>query len=153
MNEYFNNNLENPQFLFHGSPKKLDIIKPHQANDEDNNVENIDNAIFLTSSLIVASAYAFKDSIKAMSSNLNWNFEIGRNPVTNEVFVTMDNVNVDDSLEGFVYVFPFDKTYYHEGRSIQYKCYKNIEPIDIIKVRFVDFKRFYAINQRVAKSR
>ena len=32
----------------------------------------------MTSSFIIASAYAFKDKIKEMSEGLKWNFEIGK---------------------------------------------------------------------------
>ena len=100
----------------------------------------------MTSSFIIASAYAFKDKIKEMSEGLDWNFEIGRDANTGEIFVIMDNVNVDDELEGYIYVFDYDDTYTHEERSIQYKCHKNVVPIDVISVKFKDFKNYYSIN-------
>lgn len=59
----------------------------------------------MTTSFILASAYAFKDSIKKMSENLDWNFEMCATPYTNEIYVIMDNVIVDDDLEGYIYVF------------------------------------------------
>ncbi len=147
MSKYLNNDIYNPNYLYHGSPKKLEVIEQRQAHDSDGVKENEDYAVFMTSSFIVASAYAFKDRIKEMSQDLQYEFEIGRNPETDEIFVIMDNVNIDDELEGYVYVFDFDSTYEHEERSIQYKCHKNVTPIDVIPVRFKDYKQFYTINQ------
>lgn len=146
MDKYLDNSLTSPTFLFHGSPKKLEVIEQRQAYDSNGNKENEDFAVFMTSSFIIASAYAFKDKIKEMSEGLDLNFEIGRDANTGEIFVIMDNVNVDDELEGYVYVFDYDDTYTHEGRSIQYKCHKNVVPIDVVSIKFKDFKNYYSIN-------
>ena len=146
MDKYLNNSLKKPTFLFHGSPKKLEVIEQRQAYDSNGTKENENFAVFMTSSFIIASAYAFKDKIKEMSEGLDWNFEIGRDANTGEIFVIMDNVNVDDDLEGYIYVFDYDDSYTHEGRSIQYKCHKNIVPIDVVSIRFKDFKNYYSIN-------
>ena len=32
--------------------------------------------------------------------------------------------------------FDYDDSYTHEGRSIQYKCYKNVVPIDVVSIKF-----------------
>lgn len=146
MDKYLDNSLISPTFLFHGSPKKLEVIEQRQAYDSNGIKENEDFAVFMTSSFIIASAYAFKDKIKEMSEGLDWNFEIGRDANTGEIFVIMDNVNVDDDLEGYIYVFDYDDSYTHEGRSIQYKCHKNVVPIDVVSIRFKDFKNYYSIN-------
>ena len=146
MDKYLDNSLTNPTFLFHGSPKKLEVIKQRQSYDSNGIKENEDFAVFMTSSFIIASAYAFKDKIKEMSEGLDWDFKIGIDDDTGKIFVVMDNVNVDDELEGYIYVFDYDDSYTHEGRSIQYKCYKNVVPIDVVSIKFKDFKNFYSIN-------
>ena len=151
MNDYFNNDLNNPAYLFHGSPKLLDIIEQRQAYDSNGNAENEDFAVFLTSSFIIASAYAFKDRIKELSDGLDWNFEIGYDVDNDEVSIKFENVNIDDDIEGYIYVFPFSENYEHHGRSIQYKCYENIKPIDIIKVKLADFKKYYSISSSSIK--
>ena len=101
----------------------------------------------MTSSFIIASAYAFKDKIKELSEGLEWNFEIGRNTDSSELFVVMDNVNIDDELEGYVYVFNYNDSYTQVDRSIQYKCHENVTPIDVIKIKFKDLKKYYIINE------
>lgn len=146
MNKYFNNDINNPIFLFHGSPKQLDVVEQRQAYDSNGNRENEDFAVFMTSSFIIASAYAFKDKIKEMSEGLNWNFEIGMDSDTDEIYIIMDNVNVDDELEGYIYVFDYDDSYTHERKSIQYKCHENVVPIDVVSIKFKDFKNYYIIN-------
>lgn len=143
---YHDNDLNQPKYLFHGSPKLLDIIEQRQAHDSNGNVENEDFAVFLTSSFIIASAYAFKNKIKEISDGLDWNFEIGYDADSEEINIIFENVNIDDDMEGYIYVFPFDEKYEHHGRSIQYKCHENIIPIDVIKIKFADFKKYYLIN-------
>lgn len=103
----------------------------------------------MTSSYLIASAYAFKDKIKEISNDLHWNFEIGGNAQTGEINIIMENVNIDDDLEGYIYVFPFDETYEHNQNTIQYKCHKNIKPIDKIKIKFSEFEDYYVINQNI----
>ena len=122
-------------------------MEQRQATDSNHNLENEDYAVFLTSSFLIASAYAFKDKIKEISDNLPWNFEIGGNAKTGEINIIMENINTDDDLEGYIYVFPFDDTNEHKENSVQYKCHRNIKPIDKIKIKFSDFKDFYIINQ------
>lgn len=103
LEKYLNNNLEKPKFLFHGSPKALDVIVQNQAHDSNSNLENEDSAVFLTSSFIIASAYAFKDKVKELSRDLDWSFEIGGD-VTGEVNIDFNNVRVQDDLYGYIYV-------------------------------------------------
>lgn len=150
MINYLSNDLQKPIYLFHGSPRLLDTIEQRQAHDSNGNAENEDFAVFLTSSFIIASAYAFKDRIKELSDGLDWNFDIGYDVDNNEVNIKFENVNIDDDIEGYIYVFPFDENYEHHGRSIQYKCHENIKPVDVVKVKFADFRRYYQIdNQKV----
>ena len=147
MLKYMNNSLEKPKYLFHGSPKLLEVIEQRQSFDSNNNKENEDYAVFLTSSFFIASAYAFKDRIKELSEGLEWNFEIGYNFDDNKINIKMENVKVYDDLEGYIYVFTFNKNYKHDERTIQYKCYENIKPLDIVKIKFSDFKKYYLINK------
>lgn len=146
MDNYFSNDLANPKYLFHGSPKLLDMIEQRQAYDSNGNVENEDYAVFLTSSFIIASAYAFKDTIKELSDGLDWNFEIGYDADNKEANIKFENVNIDNNIEGYIYVFPFDEKYEHHEKSIQYKCHKNIKPIDVVRVKLVNFKKYYSIS-------
>ena len=145
MDNYLCNDINNPTYLFHGSPKKLEVIEKRQSHDSNGNIENIDNAVFLTSSFIMASAYAFKDTIKEMSSNLDWEFEISYDSVNNQPNIVFKNVNINDDLVGYIYVFNFNNKYEHTTSSSQYKCHEDITPIDVIKIQFKDFKKFYKI--------
>ena len=40
MNIYENNDIKNPKYLFHGSPKLLETIEPRQSFDSGNNHEH-----------------------------------------------------------------------------------------------------------------
>ena len=152
MTIYENNDIKNPKYLFHGSPKLLETIEPRQSSDSGNNHDNEDYAVFLTSSFLMASAYAFKDTIKERSNGLDWNFTIGYDSDSKEAVIKMDNVNIDDDIEGYVYVFPFDEKYDHTKGSTQYKCHDSIKPIDVVKIRFADYKNYYTINNGVQRT-
>lgn len=151
LEEYLNNSLNNPKYLFHGSPNFFEMAEPRQAHDALGTKYNEDFAVFLTSSFIISTAYAFKDRIKKISDNLPYDFDIGYDANNDEIYIQMNNVNVDDDLTGYVYVFSYDETYEHYGRSIQYKCHKAIQPIDVIKIKFSDYKMYYEINQDIKK--
>lgn len=151
--KYMNNDLNNPKYLFHGSPLLLSELEMRQSHDSNGTIENEDFAVFLTSSFIIASAYAFKDKIREISSELDYDFEIGRDADRGTLIINMNNVNVDDDMEGYIYVIPYDESYEHHGRSIQYKSHSNIKPIETIKIRFSDYKHFYSINGNVIAKR
>jgi len=103
MKKYLEQDIDNPKYLFHGSPMKLDIIRQNLSNDSNNESVNIDYAIFLTPSFLVSTAYAFKDTIKLNSKDLDWSFNI--NNINDYPIMKMKNVRVDNNILGYVYVF------------------------------------------------
>ncbi len=141
---YYNQDLSEPQWLFHGSPQKLEIVNTKLSHDSDNNLVNIDNAVFLTSSKEIASAYAFKDSIKENSKGLKWNFVIEQQE--KYPIMTMENVCVDDDIEGYIYIFVNDGSFVNEPiGSLQFKSFKNLKPANVIKIKYIDYKDKYKI--------
>ena len=143
LEKYINQDINNPRYLFHGSPKKLDVLRPISAHDFNNNINNIDCAIYMFPSLVKASAYAFKDTIKKNSNDLDWNFEI---PSNNDYPVMkMRNVNINDNIMGYIYVVKKTDEIKKDENSIQYKCYKKLVPIDVIKVKYSDFKNYFEV--------
>lgn len=143
INEYLNQDINNPNYLFHGSPKLLDKLVPNISHDSNNNLNNIDNAIFLFPSFIKCTPYAFKDTIKEKSKDLNYNFII-----TNKSefpLMKMSNVRIDENIIGYIYVFKRDNDMIKDKNTYQYKCYKELIPIDIIEVKYKDYKKYYEI--------
>ena len=47
LQKYLNQDIDNPIYLFHGSPKVLSELHPSQSYDADGNKQNIANALFL----------------------------------------------------------------------------------------------------------
>ena len=76
INEYKSQNIFEPTYLFHGSPFEIEVLEPRQSSDEQNN-ENEDNAVFLTSNFITAVAYAFRNKLKEI--NEHYSFSINNN--------------------------------------------------------------------------
>ena len=138
---YINQDINNPKYLFHGSPKLLKKLIPQQSYDSNNNENNIANAVFLFPSFIKATAYAFKDTIKENSKDLDWNFTI---PNNNDIPVMiMENVNIDENIKGYIYVVEKDNDMIKDNNNLQYKCKKEIVPIDTIEVTYKDYKEYY----------
>lgn len=141
--EYLNQDINNPKYLFHGSPKKLSILEPKLTNDSNHNKNNIATAIFLFPSFLKSTPYAFKDTIKKLSSELDWNFEIPNN--NTYPLMTMENVNVFDDIIGYIDVFKKDNSMIKDNNTYQYKCYHQLFPIDIIKVKYQEYKKYYKV--------
>lgn len=144
--KYLNQDIDNPTYLFHGSPKSLSILKPNQSYDAIGNQQNIANAIFFFPSFLKSTPYAFKDTIKANSEGLEWNFEITNSNTL--PLMTMENVNIDEDIVGYIYVFFKDDDMIKDNDSYQYKCFKEKQPIDIIKISYKDFKKYYKVKNR-----
>ena len=141
--KYLNQDINNPKYLFHGSPLKLDVIEPRLSKDTKGNEKNIANAIFLFPSFLKATPYAFKDTIKEKSKLLNWGFEI---PNTNDfLLMIMENVIIDETIKGYIYVFEKSDDMIKDNFSYQYKCYKKLIPCDMIEVYYKDFKDYYEV--------
>ena len=123
--------------------KKLSILDPKLTNDSNHNKNNIATAIFLFPSFLKSTPYAFKDTIKKLSSELDWNFEISNN--NTYPLMIMENVNVFDDIIGYIYVFKKDNSMIKDNNTYQYKCYHQLVPIDIIKVKYQEYKKYYKV--------
>ena len=143
MYEYLNQDIDHPKYLFHGSPKKLSILEPKLAHDSNNNKNNIATAIFLFPSFLKSTPYAFKDTIKNLSTQLDWNFEIPNNDTY--PLMIMENVNISDDITGYVYVFLKNDTMIKDKNTYQYKYYPKLTPIDVVEVKYKDYKKYYKL--------
>ena len=149
ISKYFSQDVLRPNYLFHGSPLVLDSLTLHTSHDSNYNLDNVDTAVFLTSSLLIASCYAFKDKIKEESekNNLDWDFQISSTETV--PIMTMENVVIPDDLSGYIYVFPYNDSFRNEPEdSLQYKSYKNLQPIDVVLIHYSDFKKYYVLNNK-----
>ncbi len=136
-------NYEN-NYMYHGSSKLVNEIILNQAHDSSRSLVNIDYAVFLTDSIDIASAYAFKDSIKKISEGCKYNFFVsstGDYPI-----MQMENVVVNDEIEGYIYVFEKSDQFINDPVGTrQFKSYENLKPLDVIKVYYKDFKHLYEV--------
>lgn len=145
--KYLNQDIDNPEFLFHGSPYKLDKVSPRLSHDSLNQEENIAEAVFLFPSFIKSIPYAFKDTIKANSSNLDWSFDIPNDNVL--PIMIMRNVNIDENIKGYIHVFKKDSDMIKDEGTYQYKCYKELIPCDVLEVCYKDFEEYFEIVEEV----
>ncbi len=148
--EYMKQDLNNPKYLFHGSSELLHNIEIRKSHDSSGRKQNIDEAVFVTPSFLVATAYAFKDKIKELSLNngLKYDFEV--NHQEEMPIMTMANVLIPEELDGYVYVFEYNEKFINDPvGTLQYKSYENLKPIDVLKINYEDFKSFYEIKQEM----
>ena len=143
LEEYLKQDIDNPQYLFHGSPKTLEVLVPQESHDSRGNSNNLATAVFLFPSFLKATPYAFKDSIKELSEGKKWNFEIPNDD--SYPLMRMRNVSLDDELVGYIYVFNKDDSMVKDEKSYQYKCFKELKPIDVVTVRYGDFSSYYEV--------
>ncbi|MBR4270897.1 MAG: hypothetical protein IKQ31_04440 [Clostridia bacterium] len=135
------------KYMFHGSIHKLDSLKPMKATDSNGTLANIDTAIFLSSDFLGAIPYAFKDTIRECSKGLPWSFSVS-NSKDNPIRMKMKNVRVDPTIEGYVYVFEKTGDMVNDpAGSIQYKCYKNLTPKQVLKVKYEDYAKYFEIEK------
>lgn len=149
LEEYINQNIFEPNYLFHGSPFEIEQLEPRQSND-DQNKENEDKAIFLTSWFINATAYAFRNKLKEF--NEHYSFSMNNNGQLPAMIFEVNNLPVD--LFGYVYVFQKDDSIIKDNHeyTTQYRCYHNLKPIDVIKVYYKDFAKYFK-RENIHKSR
>ena len=57
----------------------------------------------------------------------------------------MENFNISDNIIGYIYVFLKDDDMIKDSDSYQYKCYKELVPIDIVEVHYKDFSQYYEV--------
>ena len=147
LDKYLEQDIDNPKYLFHGSPKRLYKLVPMLSHDSDGNINNIADAIFLFPSFLKSTPYSFKDTIKKNSKELKWSFDI---PNGNDFpLMKMSNVNIDEDIIGYIYVFENNPDMIKDNDSYQYKCYKELVPIDVIEVSYNDYMKYYeVINKR-----
>lgn len=134
--EYLNQDVFNPKYLFYGGLYDNKELESRQSIED-----NEEEAFFLTSWFINAAAYAFKEALKGVNDNysfsINNDFEL---PVMN-----FKVENLPDDLYGYVYVFEknADMIKKKPKHTIQYKCYHDIEPIEVIKIYYKDFEKYF----------
>ena len=141
--KYLNQDIDNPKYLFHGSPRRLFKLVPKLSHDSDGNIDNIAEAVFLFPSFLKSTPYAFKDTIKKYSAGLNWDFDIPNGD--DYPLMKMSNVNIDENIIGYIYVFENCSDMIKDDETYQYKCYKELVPIDVIEVCYKDYMKYYEV--------
>lgn len=141
LNEYLEQDIWNPKYLFHGSPYEIDILEPRKSTDVQNK-ENEDNAIFLTSWFINAMAYAIRNKLKEM--NEHYGFQMNNNGELPAMLFSVENL--PDDLYGYVYVFDKIDNMIKDNHeyTTQHRCYHELRPIDVVKVYYKDFADYFS---------
>ena len=140
LQEYLNQDLFNPKYLFHGTAHEIVKLECRQSTDSKNK-DNEDNAIFLTSSFYTAAAYAFSRRLKEI--NEHYSFSMNNNGELPAMIFEVENL--PDDLCGYVYIFEKSDDMIKDNHqcTTQYRCYHDLQPQKVIKISYKDFEEFF----------
>ena len=148
LDEYMNQDVFNPKYLFHGTAHEIDKLELRQSTDNENK-DNEDNAIFLTSSIYTAAAYAFSRRLK----ELNEHYSFSMNNNGNLPAMVFDVDNLPDDLCGYIYIFDKNEDMIKDNHEFttQYRCYHDLTSQKVIKVNYRDFEGFFSRENQTNK--
>ncbi len=135
LKEYMEQDIHHPKYLFYGSNEKMDIV--------DIGKENSNEPIFIFPEFVRATAYAFKDTIKKNSVGLKYRIIIKNQKIY--PVMTLENVNIKDDMQGYIYVFKNNEDFMKDKHSMKYRCNKEQVPYDLITIKYSDFKEYYEV--------
>jgi hypothetical protein len=140
LQEYLNQDILNPNYLFHGTAHELEKLECRKSIDTINK-DNEDNAVFLTSSFYTAAAYAFSRRLKEI--NEHYSFSMNNNGEIPAMTFEVDNL--PDDLHGYVYVFDKSNDMIKDNRdyTTQYRCHHDLIPQKVIKIYYKDFEEYF----------
>ena len=138
--EYKEQDVFNPKYLFHGTAHEVEKLELKQSTDSENK-DNEDNAVFLTSSIYTAAAYAFSRRLKEI--NDHYSFSMNNNGELPAMIFEVDNL--PDDLYGYIYIFDKSDDMIKDSHeyTTQYRCYHNLIPQKVIKVNYKDFEEYF----------
>ena len=141
LKEYKEQDVFNPKYLFHGTAHEVEKLELKQSTDSENK-DNEDNAVFLTSSIYTAAAYAFSRRLKEI--NEHYSFSMNNNGELPAMIFEVDNL--PDDLYGYIYIFDKSDDMIKDNHeyTTQYRCYDTLIPQKVIKVNYKDFKEFFS---------
>ncbi len=132
--EYLMQDLDNPQYIFHGSNSLLPTIKPHQANDTNKKGPGNQFAIYGTPLPLVAALFALKSKKFSSTTNIT--------PDISKLKTTIYNGSIPEDSTGYIHVCK-SANFHRCGEGYQWVCYEEVTPVDIIQVYCKDFKDFF----------
>ena len=145
LEEYKNQDIFNPKYLFHGTSHEIERLECRESNDSENK-NNEDNAIFLTSSFYTAAAYAFSRRLKEL--NDDYSFSMNNNGELPAMVFEVDEL--PDDLCGYICVFEKDDDMVKDDfdSTTQYRCYHDLIPQKNVKVDYKDFEKYFSRKQK-----
>lgn len=131
--EYLNQDYYNPTYIFHGSPFLIEeALIPNKGNDSIGNESNNQIALYGSSIFLGAVPYAI------ITNNISCS--VGYYPW--DISAVIYEGIIKENQEGYIYVFKSNK-FKQCDETCQYVCHEAIQPIEIIKVKYKDYKQLF----------
>ena len=127
--ELLEQDLDNPKYLFYGSPLWLKKINSDK------------NEIILVPLFTMAPSYAFKDIIE--QNNKDCRITITNN--SEYPMMIIENALIDENISGYIYAFLKDDTMIKDGDSYIYRCREELMPYATFKVFYRDYAKYYEV--------
>ena len=117
------------EYLYHGSPVKVDTLLPHQALDESFS-EGCQCAVYATSSKEMAICFALGNVIESDDAERTMMPETGNKLI-------FKHCHPNYGGKGYLYVL--DKSKFTHSMGLQWVCYEEVIPVEIIEINVDDY--------------
>ena len=139
----YNNDLENPDYLYLGTAKMIDFEELKM-----NNYKNPSFKMILTSHYNEACANAFAEKLRDNNKDREYSIEVHGTSIP---ILVADNVNdLKDNTTVYVYAFMYDEIFKNEGNH-QFSIEEVVKPFSMTEIAYKDYKVYYRINQSKEK--
>lgn len=128
-----NINMLKPDYLYHGSPKKLEILKPSQAIGFSGAGDN-EHAVYAVACYELAVAFAL--TLTAQTHTAVFSVDTQSNPPV----IRLKDTLIDWQKTGYIYKLPL--TSFQLIAPDQWVSYEPVIPVEVFKINPIDYKNW-----------
>ena len=138
------------RYIFHGSPKLIKELAPHQARCASGKEQNLHNAVYGSSAPEFAIVFAFEKT--PTTENLKesgWTVSTPSNKAKpDSPWATLYKMKIEENAKGFLYYFPKEKFSRSSPGSIQLICQESIAPEKVFQINYKDFEYLFKLSDK-----
>lgn len=130
------NNMQKPDYLYHGSPKQLEVLKPAQATGFSGAGDN-ENAVYAVAHYELAVAFALSLTAQTDTPVFSVNTEM------NPPIIQLKDTLIDWHKTGYIYRLP--STSFQLIAPDQWVSYTAVRPVEVFKINPMDYKNWITL--------
>lgn len=137
LSSYFNENLENPNYLYLGSSHEIDFEKLKEDNHDNDSF-----SMYLTSYYYAAIANAFAEKLAEKNQGREYHMSINNHSIP--ILNASDVLDLNDKDQGYLYIFECPE----DAKSIgnyNFKIDEFISPVKVKELFYGDHKMYFNV--------